>query len=238
MSKFGWGRRYVAHRKRRTGLVYAVVEECGAGLGSLRGSWHYGDFHLALDGARSFSDLDLVLVGASREEISLMGEAIEHRLASSLKLKVAIHPTESMMGMTLEDAKLLLVGEYLISTFRKVPDGYMTLDYVRAKIALLFLRTSREERYEAVLRRLDSELVTRAGMVKFGSRSEFSVVNMAQCLGGELNEVVAGFVRECLVGRPSSGFLEEWKQKVQEAPSVGRWLKNLVITRVSEAMAR
>jgi hypothetical protein len=238
MLDLGWSEEYSARREELRRLVCDVLEECGAGVASLRGSWLYSDFHLNSDCKRSFSDLDLVLIGRENDDISRVRQAIDLRLGSLLRLNVAIHPLESMQGMTIQDARLLLIGEYFISVFRKVRTGYMTMDYARAKISLLFLRISREERYKDVMRRLDSDLVRRAGLVKLGSMSRFSVEDMTQCLRGEKDEIVSLFLKECIAGRPSSLFLEEWQQEVERAPSVDRWLKDLLLNKVGESLSK
>lgn len=231
-----WPPGYLERRVQAGAFVHEALHGSGVAAGAVRGSWRHGDFHLSLGSMVSYSDLDLVVMGTVEELVRLSDE-LARRLSSTLRLKIAIHPVESMAGMSLEDARLLLIGEYIISMVRKVPTGLMSADYVRAKIALLFLRSRLDERYLDVAHRARRE-ATVAVQVKFGGADRFSADQMASCLSSADDANTRRFVEGCLFGEPDQRFLREWTEDVVQAPSVDPWLKEFVVARVEESLAR
>lgn len=230
-----WPSGYLERRMKASAFVHEAMHGSGVAAGAVRGSWRHGDFHLSLGSTVSFSDLDLVVMGTVDELVRLSDE-LAGRLISTLRLKIAIHPVESMAGMSLEDARLLLIGEYIISMARKVPTGLMSADYVRAKIALLFLRSRLDERYLDVARRTGCEGA--AAQVKLGGGDRFSAGQMASCLSSVDDANTRRFVDGCLFGGPDRRFLRGWAEDVVRAPSVDPWLKEFVVTRVEQSLVR
>lgn len=231
-----WPSGYLERRVQANALVHEALYANGIAAGAVRGSWRHGDFHLSLGSTVSFSDLDLVVMGTVDELVRLSDE-LARRLSSTLRLKIAIHPVESMAGMNLEDARLLLIGEYIISMARKVPTGLMSADYVRAKIAFLFLRSRLDERYLDVAQRAGCEGAA-AVQVKLGGGECFSIDQMASCLSSADDENTRRFVDGCLFGEPDQRFLREWTEDVVRATSVDPWLKEFVVARVEQSLAR
>jgi hypothetical protein len=228
---------YLARRDAARLCVHDALARCGVAIDAVRGSWRYGDFHLSSYGRISMSDLDLVITGMTDSEIASLRPEIERRLAPALQIPVSIHPLESMRGMSSDDARLLAIGEYLISILRKVQAGRMSADYARAKVTLLFLRRTTDERYPEVAFRMDEPGIIRAAKVKLGIAADFTVADMTHCLQNERDETIQRFIAGCLLHNPTSEFVRKWERDVRAASSVSQWLKEFLISRSLECIA-
>lgn len=235
---FDCSEQYLERRERAQQFLRDALAHCGIESDAMRGSWRHDDFHLSPDGRVSFSDLDLVLPGATDVEIADLRMAIHRALSPALQIPVSIHPVESMRDLSVGDARLLVIGEYVISIFRKVTSGRMSADYARAKVSLLFLRATRGERYRDVARRIDDDTVTRAVRVKLGTADDFSVDDLRDCLQGQQDATIQRFVAQCVLRSPGPEFMRAWEEEVLAASSVTTWLKEFLIARSLECMPR
>jgi len=195
---------------------------------SIRGSWLYGDFHLSKEGDYSLSDLDLVIDG---ETLARCGE-IAHEVATSLKqvisLRVSVHPARYLEAMELDDAKFLVIGEYLANVKCYVPLGQTTKDYIRAKCALMVLRNSISERYAEVARRIGTIEAYQALSVKLGSSDVFSSEVCCKLLSECSEQTVVEYSRYCLLDDVSDNHLDSILRRLANSSSVHPWLlKNL-----------
>jgi hypothetical protein len=192
----------------------------------LRGSWKYGDFHLAIDG-RSLSDLDAVAEGASHDECARLCRALTSEISSDLRLQVSVHERDYLMDMNLPDSRVLNVCEYL-AKLRLYSQQRGVMDYVTAKILLLLVRRSPRERYREVGERVGTEAVEQAVRVKLGESRVFpaSVASSLAVSSGEASALE--FIEECVMRRPSSRFIGKMVRRLQACPTIASPLQAYV----------
>lgn len=218
-------------RDSRRDRLFAVLNTHGV-LEGLRGSWLYGDFHLSCTGQRSLSDVDLVVTSISEIKRSLLARRLTDEITEFLPMRVSIHKEDSLQYMSLSDAVLMAIAEFIVKLRHDVPQCRVTRDYLRAKITLLLHRNTLNERYSAVANRVGGPHATRALDVKLGSSESFpleSAVTLLESLRGALP---LEFGQECLVQEPTDDYIEFVEKRVRLAKTVEPWLQQYVIDKI------
>lgn len=222
--------RYQSLRIEHLRLVVDALERHRVS-GALRGSWKYGDFHLARTGALTRSDLDLVVCGLTPAERLNMQDALQEDLGNRMVLRVSIHGADSLLKMSLVDSFVLNVGEFISKT-QGLNAGDPDYDYTLAKITLLLLRSFPEERYGAVAARIGTQEAQLALDVKLGLEAVFPPEKAAMLLHSNACAVAREFIDAYVLGAPSPKFVDTLRKRVRRCQSIDAWLQEYLISKM------
>lgn len=141
-----------ADLRRRIEVLAASCDQC-----RLVGSWAYGDFHFSLASGTTLSDVD---VHCSPK--CALGEFYVAVPGLLSPVRVSRRSEDYAGGIDLADSNLL--ASFLLAA----PSAQSQWDYVAAKVALLWLRESVEERYKMVAERVGTAATQAALARKLG----------------------------------------------------------------------
>lgn len=223
-----WSR--MSARERAKSGIQNVLRRCGISR-SLRGSWRYDDFHLSKDGLQSLSDLDLVMDEAPEPVRRQYAEEIKNELRAVLALRVSIHRSDSLLKMNLGDSIVLNMGEFIAKTSR-IDQKHPEYSYTLAKISLLMLRDSTQERYFDVSQRIRTREAERSIRVKLGDETDFSTEAALTLLSVSSKSTVKYFVKNCVQRSPSCETIMSVKAQIRQCRSIAPWLQNYLICKM------
>lgn len=223
---------YLNWRDNRQKLVHEIVS-AAIELKFLRGSWAKGDFHLDRVSGLSFSDLDLVSIETGENLRSLIKQKISENLSKiGLYLNVSVHKDEAISYMSLEDARILAIGEYF-AKIRLSDSNIQYIGYWRAKTILLLLRLNLNERYKEVAERINSIDALSALAVKLGIESSFTIdhaVNLLQLL--RKDSVTREFLHCLLSPKIEQSYCIDIAVRLRQCQSISRWLQDYLISKM------
>lgn len=222
---------YSTRRQRASALVRCSVSAV-MDLRSLRGSWAAGDFHLDQGSGMSFSDVDLA-ASVNGNELQGQRQLISHALLQAgFPLPVSTHREQELASVSLKDARVLKIGEYL----SKVHSGGGDLGYVsywRAKTVLLLLRTHVTESYEAIVKRLGTPDAEQALAVKLGTQQEFPVESARRLIEAFGEEHARAFLSRCILSRPDLAYRTEIAFLIERCKSFTPWLREYILQKMN-----
>jgi hypothetical protein len=199
-------------------------------LGCLRGSWAAGDFHLARSKRISFSDVDLIC--EDEQGFDTKRQIVVRLLRSEgFPLPVSAHREDDLCRVTLGDARVLKIGEYL-SKVRPGCGDSRHISYWRAKTVLLLLRSVEGESYQAISERIGTADAQDALAVKLGSKSLFSVVGSSRLIESFGEEMAREFLRYCVISNQKPDYRVEIVRRVHQCKSFSPWLREYILAKM------
>ncbi|HZM31735.1 MAG TPA: hypothetical protein VFB77_14655 [Acidimicrobiales bacterium] len=133
--------RWRVHRARRRRVeALASVQRAADAVGSLRGSWRWGDFHLDERSRTSCSDVDLFGPEAY---------AADRLRTASGSLRVAVHVVDYERTVSLRVSYAFALVNLAVARLERADDPYLL-----AKAQLMLARQDARERYADVAARL------------------------------------------------------------------------------------
>lgn len=223
--------RYQCKRRERWRLIVAVLRRHHL-LNALRGSWKYNDFHFDSVDESTRSDLDLVVDGMSSVKRLELEATLQMDFADNFALRVSIHGADSLLKMSLADSFMLNTGEFIAKT-QKLEVGSPDYDYTLAKIVLLLLRTSPEERYNDVANRIGTPEVRLALDVKLGLDSAFPTEKALLLLCSSEHAIAREFIEECVLTVPSPNFVDTVRCHIRRCHTIAPWLQEYLINKIN-----
>ncbi len=228
------GERYQSLRNNQRELVTDLLQQQNLSH-ALRGSWKYNDFHFDAVGKFSLSDLDLVVEGLSPDERRQLQKALQRKFLDKLSLRVSVHGADSLLKMNLTDSFILNTGEF-ISKARNLKRGAPEYDYTLAKIVLLLLRDSPEERYHEITMRVGTLEAHLALKVKLGLAAAFPVESAAQLLRTGTSPTAHEFADECVLSAPSQDFANALRLRIRGCDTIAPWLQEYLIAKMDGSL--
>lgn len=200
-------------------------------LQCLRGSWLKDDFHFSTTLKTSFSDLDLVCPGPSLGRIKLLQNVNDTLYKNAFLIRVSVHKADSLLKMSIEDSRVLNIGEYLSKVINNnlSPDH---LSYIRAKMILLLLRINTGERYIDVANRINTYESYKAYRNKIGIESDFSLENAHALLLTSQTRPVKLFLYSCILSNPTEKYTSQIINHLTDCKSIERWLQKYLIAKI------
>jgi hypothetical protein len=224
---------YGHQRDRLQATVCAVVSECDELL-QLSGSFRFGDFHLDAFTRRSWSDVDIIAVGAPAHLRAELGEAITRGIAqrTGRQFRVSLHPGDGFRLLSEADARFLAIGEFLRYCRRSTTDYR---NFLLAKISLLVLRQRQTERYLDVARRIGTPDAVLAGRVKIGiSSRKFDHAAMRLLRASPYPEATL-MEHAVLAAEESTEIFRWYASQLRQRQAIDPWLRNYVAGEVERA---
>jgi hypothetical protein len=197
----GIGRRRRENLRGARRRALESVAGAADGLGSLRGSWRWGDFHLDGTGRRSCSDVDLFATEPSPRDVLATGVG---------PLRLAVHPVDYEPDVSLSVSYAFALVN--LATARLVRDDD---PYLLAKARLMLARQHAGERYTDVAARLGSPAAAALLGRKLGLPPWPRSVPDAEVPPGEPPPLLAPLLDQLLQGRPERPALEALRRYIE-----------------------
>lgn len=226
---------YEQLREERCALVRSAVTAV-VELTCLRGSWVGGDFHLSIISGLSFSDVDLSSSEAKPVSDKIIQRISERLVKAGFPLRVSAHREEDLAQVTLEDAGILKIAEYLSKVPSESGDSQY-VNYWRAKTVLLLLQSKVNEGYRVTSDRIGTPEARNAFAVKLGIESVFSSDSAARLIEHFGNDTARDFLEQCLVSGPGPAYREEIASRVCQCQSVSPWLRDYILKKMNSLLA-
>lgn len=222
---------YQCERQKQLFLILDCLRRHNL-LTALRGSWKYNDFHFDQVGKSTRSDLDLVVEWLSLVKRQELTTTVQNDFADKFTLRVSIHGADSLLKMSLADSFILNTGEFIAKT-KKLEVGSPNYDYTLAKIVLLLLRISPEERYGDVAKRIGTPEAHQALGVKIGSYSIFSIDQALTLLYSSERTIAHEFAEQCVLTVPNQQIVETICCRVRNCRTIAPWLQQYLIQKIN-----
>jgi len=222
--------KYAKLRSERLELVRHAVSKV-VDIKCLRGSWVAQDFHVSRIDGSSFSDVDL----ASSDKYPISDSA-RNRIYDTLTkhgfpLRVSAHREDSLALVSVIDARILKICEYLSKIYNRDPNADC-LNYWRAKTVLLLLQNSTTEGCEAISNRIGTPDSRAAFAVKLGEQSVFDKERAARLINSFGSEVAREFLKRGIETEPETAYVLETASRLQQCSSINSWLQSYVIAKM------
>jgi hypothetical protein len=133
--------KYQKKRKYVESYFFSIIKQYDISS-NLRGSWCNSEFHLSKTNLVSYSDVDLFIQDISTENKEKLIKSLngEFNQFFENEIKISIHSSNSLSNMTIQDANILAMGEYIALYKKHIQFGLIPQDYFIAKFILIMLR--------------------------------------------------------------------------------------------------
>lgn len=202
----------------------------------LKGSWQSCSFHLSINENISYSDVDLLVNAIDEPKRNELIEAIQYDLTEYFdnSISVSIHNRRSLYQMSISDAQILGVAEY-IAQYRKIRTTLsFPKDYIDTKFTLLLLRNSFDERYQDVSVRIGTTEAKRALDVKMGRKKTFPLEYAKSLIDEYGNPTAVQFLNHCLLNSPNDNITKSTLSQLAQCKTIDRWLYCYLVSKVNQ----
>jgi hypothetical protein len=222
---------YESFRDKVQKRIFYILDENNA-LEFLRGSWKFGDFHLNIDGTKSFSDLDLLIEGIDEKERTNKIKLFSDKISKCIDCVVSIHTQNSLETMNMEASQLLAIGEYISKYMRHIALGGASLDYIQAKFLLILLRKNSIERYKDVVNRIGNSDIEQVFEIKLGKRDVLDLKKAKKLIENNGDNLAKLFLNYCLINEPKDFFVETIVKRIRNSKTIDKWLRKYLIQKI------
>jgi len=146
-------------------------------------------------------------------------------------LPVSAHREDELASVTLEDARVLKIGEYLSKVDFHGFDSEHT-NYWRAKTVLLLLRLNVNESYQAISERIGTMDAQHAFAVKLGVESVLSVDSARRLIESFGEDLAREFLCRCILSNPGPAYCADIVCRVNRCESFSPWLRQYLLAKM------
>ena len=160
---------------------------------------------------------------------TLLQESLERSFSNVFdnKIKVSIHSKASLDNMSILDAQLLVLGEYIVMYRKNVQSKKIPRDYFIAKSILLLLRNRRNETYGEVNSRLNKNSINTCFLIKIGHIHAFPS-QIIQTIMQDFadHKRLMYFLEHAYFNDPDYEYESTVLNKLYKAETIDKWLKD------------
>ena len=202
----------------------------------LQGSWKADDFHLCIDDNISYSDVDILAEGIEEFERNKFIQTISLELSKYFDnpISVSIHNRNSLYKMSISDAQVLGIAEYIAQYRKIVAIVSYPKDYIDTKFTLLLLRHSFNERYQEVSCRIGTIEAQRALDVKLGKEKTFPLEYGKSLITKFGNTTAVQFLNHCLLNNPNDKTANSTLSQLAECVTIDQWLHSYLASKINQ----